>query len=108
MCIRDRASPAPLSDRLAVATAAGGRDAQRDPAALLRPGVPFPRGAVELTDLIALAELENRSRLVAEVDAPLVPAQLPNDRDPHRARRAGGGADRDPGLAQGPHQAGWS
>ncbi len=50
--------------------------------------------------------MEDRSHLIGEIDPPLVPAELPGNRDPHLAGRARRGSDRYPGLPQGSHQPG--
>src|SRR4051794_40907915 len=65
-------------DRPAVGGGAAARGDHHHPA-IMRGRVPLARGGVDLVDLEALAELVDRAQLVAEVDAPLVPGQLPGD-----------------------------
>ena len=90
------------ADRLA---GAGGRRGA-SLAALAAPAFHWRAERSSCSISVPLVDLEDRPQLVAEVDAPLVPAELPGDRDPDLARRPGRGADRDRWLAQGAHQAG--
>ena len=68
-------------------------------------GVPSASVIGELRDLLALGDLAHRFIGAVGAHLPLVPGELPGDRDPHRARRAGGGADGDRGRPERPHQA---
>ena len=67
--------------------------------------VPNSRRTVQLGDLRPLGDWRDPPRTAVEVDPPLIPGELPGDGYPHLACGPSRGADRDPRLAQGPHQA---
>src|SRR5688572_7616999 len=76
-------------------TSSGNRRSEAHPPVLGRRRVPLPRGAVQLVHLVALVDLVDLTGLVLEIDAPLIPGELPGDRDADLTGRAGGGPDRD-------------
>ncbi len=61
---------------------------------------------MQLGELGALRVAADAPGLVGEIDSPLIPGQLPGDRDPDLARRSRARADRHPGTAQRPGEAG--
>src|SRR6201999_2026 len=76
------------------------RRRDHDDATVVRRGVPLARGGVDLVELEAPFELVDRAQLVTEVDAPLVPGQLPGDGDADHLGGGGEIADRDRGRAE--------
>ena len=92
-------------DRTAVGALAATRRDHHDPP-VVGGGVPLARGRVDLLDLVALVQLVDGAQLVAEVDAPLVPGQLPGDGDADLVGGAGEVADRDRGRAERAGEAG--